>query len=828
MKPIIFDVGSYSLRVGYSGEYTPRFDIPLVVGSIRSDIDFMTKKRIFDRLGIKKFKQEYFFGHEALYLQNYLDFQWVVDGKTILDEFFFDKIIDYASELLKKPLTNQSILYTMPFHSEMGTHFGTKLFSLHKVMEVIPTFQPLLTAMATGLHTGLLIDIGHFLTQITPIVNGMVLVDGVQVIDIGGKDITEVLVSLLKERGAFEELSDSVVLSPWAIAEVIKQTYCYVSRDPGEELDDPKRRGSEIRFPLLGTELLHIGLERMLAPEILFAPQKANIPPLDEIIINLVNSYEGAIQQALLGNILLTGGTSLLPGLTERLSDELTRKYIDYDYKVTIHPFAQYGNPGYSAFFGAAKLASIELPPSMKISKVDFEYAGSLNLPITMLEEFASLLEQTKNISLKTTIISVKNLHDRRLFQELYNIINSQRVTSIRELGARLERSPLELYQKIEVLLSYDIIQGDFEGYNFVNSQYRDEAEEQPYVSPILSSATPQETQPVASSSPPAPSSQPKVAEEEDYVPTFQRLDSQIPDQGPSQVEAQKRHPVEDAEAYVPSFQRLDPLMPDQLELKPTKYSGLKGEAEPPSEEQFEYTFEKIDKEMQEKWAKEGTVIVGERPKVRKTPIPEDQGPSFAKIDQMKAAEWEKEGIVFTPKPVQPKGFFDEVALPAEPSDVEPTFTKVDQEKGPERAADETLLTEKPKSARAELKALLREGPSYLKAEKEKIKEWDESGLILQPRTPVPKGFFVQPTATTGEELPTFLKIKDQDIVQPKKSKIKGLLKPKESVPSKPLTQESKLPTFLQGQSLTEEQLRQIREFEEEERKRKEKEEKLL
>ena len=97
------------------------------------------------------------------------------------------------------------------------------------------------------------------------------------------------------------------------------------------------------------------------------------------------------------------------------------------------------------------------------------------------------------------------------------------------------------------------------------------------------------------------------------------------------------------------------------------------------------------------------------------------------------------------------------------------------------------------------------------------------------PLQPSPKGFFVQPSTSdqVDEDTPTFLRIKDQEIPQPRKVLIADLLKPKTEVKTV-LPAKSKLPSFLEGKDLTEEQQRQLRAFEEEERRRKEKEEKLL
>jgi len=392
LKPIIIDIGSYALKIGFGGEYAPRFDLPLVMGQIKDNIDFITKKRIFHELNIKNLKQEYFLGQEALYLRNYLDLKWLYDGRSILDEFFFEKVFELASDLLK---ANQTILISQPFYSNVVNQFGEKLFSAYNAYEVIPAVQPLLNFIASGTNTGLMVDIGHFLTQITPVVNGVILGDGARVVDIGGKDITDLLEQLLIERNAFAGVKQSSMLSPESLSETIKELYCYVSRDPAEELDNPRRRGSDIKFPLLYDETIQIQEERFLAPEVLFTPHTKNVDPLDKLIADIVINYDADIQQVLLGNILITGGTSLLPGLAERIYEELVRKFIDFDYKINVVPFARFGSPRYSTFFGAAKLTTTDVYKSFKISRVDYEMSGAINLPVTFLEEFFTIFQKT-------------------------------------------------------------------------------------------------------------------------------------------------------------------------------------------------------------------------------------------------------------------------------------------------------------------------------------------------------------------------------------------------------------------------------------------------
>ncbi|MDD1779398.1 MAG: hypothetical protein LUQ65_14645 [Candidatus Helarchaeota archaeon] len=939
MKPLIIDIGSYALKIGFGGEFAPRFDIPMIAGKIRPDIDYVRRKELFKELNIPDLKQEYFFGHEAMYLRHILDVEWICNGRTILDEFFFLRLFVYAMDVLKISPTNQTILLTQPFYSEYGNFLGNKLFSAYNAYEIIPTFQPLLNCLAAGVSTGLVVDIGHFITQITPIINGVIIADGVRVLDLGGKDITDLLQKLLLEGDAFSGLQQSSILSTAALAETMKELFCYVSRSPAEELNTPNKQ-IEVNFPLLGGESVRIGEERFLAPETLFTPQKQNVKAVDVLIHEVVSGFDTPIQQALLGNILLTGGTSLLPGLMERLYEELVRKFANYNHKIKILPFTKFGSPRYSTFFGASKLVSNEIYNSLKISKTDYEYQGSFKIPLTFMETFNNFYEQATKAPLNSIIISVKNFYNSRLYQQIYNSLNSQRETYLEELGNKLQRSPFELYSIVETLLSYKIIAGELRELKFINPHVKEEQlegpiksespvtvpkqqvhaaakKEEPYVpsfqlydtgGPVVQASKaqgekqeksyvpsferyqtgdlpvkpsevqaakpaepyvpsyqryqtgdlpvkPSEVQTAKPAEPYVPSYQryqtgetpaepakaPAAKPEEPYVPSYQRYQTGGAPAEPAKAPAVKLEepyvpsyqryqtggaPAEPAKAqavkpevpYVPSFERYqageEPAekaqpQPEKKEESYTpsfqRYEGPAG-SEPQTttprqkvQEENGFTYEKIDKEMAKEWAKDDTIITEDKVVPRFKPsIPKDESGSFKRIDKEMEEEWKKTGKVAELKPVVKTGFFDG--------------------------------TEK----KEELLWGVGSTPSFVKVDKEMEPEWKEEGKVLMPKTITAKGFFEQPTQEKEELLiaPTFLRIKDQEIPQPKKVMIADLLKPKteKTAPTQAPLLDKKIPTFLQlGESgLSEEQLQQIKEFEEEERKKKEKEEKLL
>jgi actin beta/gamma 1 len=121
--------------------------------------------------------------------------------------------------------------------------------------------------------------------------------------DIGGRAITRRLQTLLRDEGISAETESM---------QDIKEKLCFVSLDPGSEPDDARR------FELPGGQIVEIGRARFMAPEILFSQG------LQEITSSCIGQCDLDLRQELYSNIVLSGGSTLFPGLAERLTTELT------------------------------------------------------------------------------------------------------------------------------------------------------------------------------------------------------------------------------------------------------------------------------------------------------------------------------------------------------------------------------------------------------------------------------------------------------------------------------------------------------------------------
>ena len=185
--------------------------------------------------------------------------------------------------------------------------------------------QALLSLMAEGHATGLVLDSGDGVSHIVAVVEGQVqehcVGDGR--LNVAGRHVTNNLVKLLGQRGyAFNSTAD------FEVVREIKEQCCFVSYDrlKDEKLaEETTLLDKEIRLPDKDKTVIRIGPERFRAAECLFNPEAAGLPGIGfhKLIAKVVDLCDINVRVDLMQNIILTGGTTMFPGLSTRLYKEL-------------------------------------------------------------------------------------------------------------------------------------------------------------------------------------------------------------------------------------------------------------------------------------------------------------------------------------------------------------------------------------------------------------------------------------------------------------------------------------------------------------------------
>lgn len=122
------------------------------------------------------------------------------------------------------------------------------------------------------------------------------------------------------------------------------------------------------------THQLHVGIERIRAPELLFQPSMigSGEAGLAETIEFVLRGYPADVQTALVSNVFLTGGCAAFPGLTERLHQELQEmRPFKSTFNVTIAD-----NPTLDAWHGARTFSSSPDLSQYLVTRLEYEEKG--------------------------------------------------------------------------------------------------------------------------------------------------------------------------------------------------------------------------------------------------------------------------------------------------------------------------------------------------------------------------------------------------------------------------------------------------------------------
>nr|CAG8485552.1 15687_t:CDS:2 [Entrophospora candida] len=231
---------------------------------------------------------------------------------------------------------------------------GDEAAELHNRREMVKTMfenygfqgvhveiQAVLTLYAQGLMSGVVIDSGDGVTHIVPIFDGYALPHQVRRLDVAGRDVTKYLIKLLLLRGyAFNRTADF---------ETVRQ----------------------IKEKLYG-RVIKVGSERFEAPECMFQPHLVDVekPGVAEMLFESIQDSPVDVRSELYKHIVLSGGSSMYPGLPSRLEKELKQIYLQ---RISDDPPRR----KHMVFLGGAVLANImKDKESWWITKQEWEEEG--------------------------------------------------------------------------------------------------------------------------------------------------------------------------------------------------------------------------------------------------------------------------------------------------------------------------------------------------------------------------------------------------------------------------------------------------------------------
>lgn len=319
-KPLVCDNGTGYVKVGFSGENFPRFIFPSIVGRpmMRADEDFKNVELKDIMVGDEAEK------HRAMLECSYPVSEGIVknweDMKHLYNYTFFEKMAidpkDHAILLTEppmNPLQNQKEMLKTMF----------EYYGFHKAKVQV---QAMLVLYAQGLLSGVVVDSGDGVTHLVPVWEGIVPPTLIKRLNVAGRHITDYLIKLLQVRGYnFNKTADKETVRQ------IKEQLCFV----GYDLDVEKKLALETcvlvkDYKLPDGRVIKLAQERYEAPEVLFQPGLIDVeqPGMHEQLFNMIQEADIDLRSAFYQHIVLSGGSTMYPGLPSRLEKEIRDLYL--------------------------------------------------------------------------------------------------------------------------------------------------------------------------------------------------------------------------------------------------------------------------------------------------------------------------------------------------------------------------------------------------------------------------------------------------------------------------------------------------------------------
>ena len=355
---IVIDNGSSTLKAGFAGSESTKFVFTSIVGQIQNP----SKK--------KKQSKDLYIADEAIKNSEMLHLEYPIEHGVVTNWDNMEKIWHYTIHKLQIEPSECSVIITE--HAKNPKANRAKMieimFEKFNMSSFFVSCDSTLSMYSSGDITGIVCDIGDGVSEICPFYHGYSFPHAINRRNFGGGDLTKYLSEILTECGyKFTTTAEMETLRE------IKEKNCYVALNYDEELQKlNKNNDFDVSYKIPNGKVVKFSDQQIRCPEILFKPQLNGfqLNGIDKAIFDSIMKCPIHARKELYGNIILSGGCTMLKGFKNRIEKEiasLAPPTININVKVQRKD---------AVWYGGSVLGSLIRFPMMVIEHDEYDDAG--------------------------------------------------------------------------------------------------------------------------------------------------------------------------------------------------------------------------------------------------------------------------------------------------------------------------------------------------------------------------------------------------------------------------------------------------------------------